>query len=544
MSAERQAAHPFSLGVPARFERWEDVSDDGHTGEMALLDSQVAALSGASGTTVSLYRDLAARRRRELAWFVHAFPVNHLLGVPNQSAGGLRIPHYLIARVARGDSDEAERYAELIEASSAHLLDLAARIASGALTGIRLPQHSRVATLAVIDAMLPTGGGLFADGEARARELPERMRTGWQARVRAAVAANLVPGLAAIRDAVEAMPLAAEEADGVWALPDGDAFYADVLADWTADRTEPARLHAEAADAVRRLKAEVAEVGASLGYAGGFRAIVDRLRSDPAAYYSDDAAGREACLTRARALTAAIAAEAPTWFGPLPRTALEVVEVEPERAATAVFGDYSPPAAPLQPGRYYLNLADMAKLPRHELAALSFHEGLPGHHLQIARALENEGLAPFQRRPFLFEGFAEGWAMYAEALGFEMLKDTLEPRDRLGLLLRQLWMAVRAVADTGLHAMRWPRERVIAMLLADTGVSRSLAEAEADRYAVWPGQACAYHVGRSALEALRAASGPAGTRDFHDRVLGAGSVPLFQLRAMLATAAEPALNKE
>lgn len=529
--AERSAAHPWSLGAPPAPDRWEDVSAMAHDREAALLERQIADLGEHATGAAALYRSLAERRRRELAWFVHAFPVNHLLGVPNQVAGGLRIPHYLTAHVPLRDAADGERYARLVEDAGPHLLEMAARLSRGARAGVRLPRHAQVATLAVIGRMMGTGGGIVTDFDARSSALPPADRDRLGQRVRAGVAAHFAIGLTAVRNAVRSMPPADEGADGAWALPDGDAFYSNALADWAADRVDPLGLHSEAVDAVHRLQGEIAAVGARLGYAGGFRAVVDGLRADPDAYFSNDPAGRAACLTRARALTAAVAAAAPALVGPLPRTPLEVVEVEPARAATAIFGDYSPPAAPDLPGRYYLNLADMAKLPRHELAALTFHEGLPGHHLQIARALENDQLAPFERRPFLFEGFAEGWAMYAETLGFEMLSDALDDRDRLGLLLRQLWMAVRVVADTGLHAKRWSRDRVVTMLLANTGIARSLAEAEADRYSVWPGQACAYHVGRTSLQAMRDAAGPKGIRAFHDRVLSGGAVPLAQLRS-------------
>jgi uncharacterized protein (DUF885 family) len=530
LAAERLAAHPWSLGTPREFLDWEDVSATAHQAEAKLLDEQIARLQGHASGANAQYLNLAERRRRELRWFLHAFPVNQLLGVPNQEAGGVRVPFYLTNHVPLAGKADAERYIKLIESSAEHLSGLAERIADGSRTGVRLPRHAHTVTMDVLNCMVASGGGILAAFESRAPGKTGFDYDDLREHVGDGVTRYFLPGLTAIHDAITAMPLAAEGEDGVWALPEGDAFYHDMLSDWTADRVAAAELHAEAAENVRELQAEVAALGARLGYQGGFAEVIDALRADPRSYYDNDPNGREACMARARQLTDAIADVLPNWVSRIPHIPLHVVEVEPARAGSAILGDYSPPMGIGSPGRYLLNVSDMTKLPRHELAALTFHEGFPGHHLQIASVLENTTLADFERRPFLYEGFAEGWAMYSETLGFEMIGDMLDERDKLGLLLRKLWMAARLWADTGLNAMRWSRETVVNVLLQNTGVTRALAEAEADRYSVWPGQACVYHVGRTALQAMRDAAGPDGARAFHDRVVGGGAVPLWQLR--------------
>jgi len=458
--------------------------------------------------------------------------------VPNQTGGGLRIPFFLANHARIEDEASAERYVALVENAGPHLRQLAERVGEGARSGIALSPHAHAAALTTIDQMLASGAGL-------ARDLAARLdRLGWieaprAARLRRAtakaVAQAFLPGLRALRDAVAVMR-PPTGADGVWALPDGEAFYADALLDWTADQVDAAALHDEALDEVARLQDESARVGARIGYTASFRSMIADLRADPDANYTDDDAGRAACLARAQQLGNAIAERLPYLTSRRPQAVLDVLPVEPERTNSAIFGDYNAPLSPGERGRYYLNLSDMTKLPRHEIASLTFHEGLPGHHLQITLALENDGLMDFERRPFLFESFAEGWAMYAERLGFEIMGDELDDRDRLGLVLRRLWMAARVVADTGLHHKRWSRGRIIDYLLTNTGISPSLATSEADRYSVWPAQACAYYTGLRVFERLRA--GSADATALHDRVLGRGGRPLWTLQGEAGAADE------
>jgi uncharacterized protein (DUF885 family) len=181
----------------------------------------------------------------------------------------------------------------------------------------------------------------------------------------------------------------------------------------------------------------------------------------------------------------------------------------------------------------------MGRLPKSELAALTFHEGVPGHHLQICTAQERSDLASFRRRAFLYESYCEGWAMYAEQLGCELLADVLTPAEQLGCLTRRLWMAARIAVDTGIHARRWTRLQAIRFFETHTFASRPMIEQEVDRISVWPAQATAYHVGYLAFSRLRAARlgtnrSDAAARSFHDRLFRAGPVPA----GMLATAFE------
>jgi uncharacterized protein (DUF885 family) len=176
----------------------------------------------------------------------------------------------------------------------------------------------------------------------------------------------------------------------------------------------------------------------------------------------------------------------------------------------------------------------MRRLPKSELAALTFHESVPGHHLQLCTTQERTDLAAFRRQPFLYESYCEGWAMYSEQLGCELLHDILSPAEQLGCLTRRLWMATRVAADTGIHALRWSRDDAISFFQSNSFASLPMIEQEVDRLSVWPGQATAYHVGYLAFSRLRDATcgtsrDPQSMRGFHDRLFQFGPVPVEML---------------
>ena len=244
-------------------------------------------------------------------------------------------------------------------------------------------------------------------------------------------------------------------------------------------------------------------------------------------------------LRQHRAIVDEVTGRLPELFGRLPAAPVEVQRVPVFKQAGAAGAYYNPPSLDgSRPGIFYANLRDVTEIPRFGMRTLAFHEAVPGHHLQIALAMENGDL-PLFRRFLPLTVFVEGWALYAERLALENgLHPT--PYDRLGALSAELFRAVRLVVDTGIHAKRWTREEAIAYMIVNAGMPATDARAEIERYIVMPGQACAYKTGQLKILALRErAKARLGAdfdlRDFNDLVLSNGALPLEILDRVVAT---------
>ncbi|HUH22426.1 MAG TPA: DUF885 domain-containing protein, partial [Brevundimonas sp.] len=327
----------------------------------------------------------------------------------------------------------------------------------------------------------------------------------------------------------EVQPLADSDA-GVWRLPNGEAYYnARLQLSTTTDLTAD-QIHQIGLDEVARIQREMEVIKAKVGFDGSLQDFFVFLKTDPRFQYPNTAEGKEQYLTDARGFIAQVMAVAPQWFSTLPKAALEVRAVEPFREATASIAFYNSPAPDgSRPGIYYVNLSDMTQVLKPQIEGISYHEGAPGHHFQIAYAQEIEGLPRF-RRFGGYGAYAEGWGLYAEQLGKEM-GFYQDPYSDFGRLSTELWRAVRLVTDTGLHAKRWSREQAMDYFRQNSLLSERDIGKEVERYITNPGQATSYKIGELKIEELRhKAEATLGDRfdikDFHAVVLGSGSVPL------------------
>jgi len=324
------------------------------------------------------------------------------------------------------------------------------------------------------------------------------------------------------------------EGPGIWALPDGQARYQYLIDKYTYPGLSADEIHQMGLDEVKRISEEMAQVRVKCGFdaddAEGFHAF---LRSDPRFYYTDKAvmmADYQAFLEKAQSLM-------PTLFGKLPLSPCVLKEIEDYRAAAAPQAYYYPPPMDRsRPGVYYVNTHDLPSRPKYTMAALSLHEAVPGHHLQLALAQEIENLPDF-RYHLDCTAFIEGWALYTESLGHEM-GFYADPFDHYGALSFEIWRACRLVVDTGLHAKRWTREQAFDYMCQYTANSAHDTWSEIDRYLVLPGQALSYKVGDLAIWKLRReAEARLGDRfclsDFHDVLLSEGSIPLAQMQTQV-----------
>ncbi|MGE3142855.1 MAG: DUF885 family protein, partial [Hyphomonadaceae bacterium] len=338
-------------------------------------------------------------------------------------------------------------------------------------------------------------------------------------------------------------PRAVSEA-GVWRLPNGAAYYRAALKLATSTDLSPQQIHAIGRARVAALNQELDIALRRLGRTEG--SVGERLAAltaDPRYQYPPTDAGRAQLLADSRARIARVMLLAPRWFARLPQTRLEVRRAPPLSEGAGAGAYYQP--APLDgssPAFYSINLRDMGEMTRIDLPTQDYHEAVPGHHLQIALARERTD-APMLRRILEFPAFTEGWAVYAEQLADEQDLYADDPIGRIGYLRWQLWRAARLVADTGLHAGRWTRAQAIAYLTQATGDAPGVIASEVDRYVVWPGQACAYELGRREIAALREEArtrlGPDfDLRGFHSAILNEGALPFSavdaQARAWIA----------
>ncbi|GMV22885.1 MAG: hypothetical protein AMXMBFR57_28340 [Acidimicrobiia bacterium] len=319
---------------------------------------------------------------------------------------------------------------------------------------------------------------------------------------------------------------ASRETVGINALPNGDRLYA-YNAEWhTTTMLSPQEIHDLGVNEVARIRREMDEVLAKVGYAGRFDAFVQFLRTDPRFYYTnadDLVRGYRDIAKRADAGLARL-------FGQLPSTPYGVERVPDAIAPSQTTAYYDPGSLVAgRPGYMMANTYKLDARPKYEMEALTLHEAVPGHHLQISLAQELTGLPEF-RKHSSFTAYVEGWALYAERLGTEMGFYT-DPYSRFGQLTYEMWRAVRLVVDTGIHSLGWTRQQAIDYFLANTAKTAQDITVEVDRYIVWPGQALGYKMGEIRIRELRAEAerelGAAfDIRAFHDQLLGTGAVPL------------------
>lgn len=356
-----------------------------------------------------------------------------------------------------------------------------------------------------------------------------------------AVEEHVTPAVREWLTMLEAYAAKARVGDGICHLEDGDELYRHYIHAWTTIVEDPADVHAFGLERLDDIERQGTAIARELGFED-----VAALRAHLEAAPENHATEPAELVTLARQLVARAEAEAPKWFGRLPREGCDVVPVE------AHAEQESPPAFYLMPsadgsrkGVYYINTYDLASRHLHRQPGIAFHEAVPGHHFQLAIEQELQGLPAFRLfgARLAAGSFIEGWGLYTEQLAGEMgLYHT--PLERFGALELEAWRAARLVVDTGIHAFGWTRQQSIDLLIERAGLSRLEAETETDRYIGWPGQALTYMLGKREILALRAQleerdGDRFDHRAFHDEVIGHGSLPLTVLREQLPGWVEP-----
>ena len=320
---------------------------------------------------------------------------------------------------------------------------------------------------------------------------------------------------------------ASRDTVGIYDTPDGDLYYKDRVKYYTTiDNPDPARIHNIGLEEVKRIRAEMEKTLEGINFLGTLDQFLSFIRNDPRFYYKTP----EELFAAYEKTARGIEPQLPKLFGKLPKTGFGIRPIPAASAPTTTTAYYQPPSLDgSRQGNYYVNLYKPDSRPIWEIEALTAHESVPGHHLQIALSYELTGLPEF-RRNANYTAFIEGWALYSESLGYELglYKDEFS---KFGQLNYDMWRAVRLVVDTGMHQFKWTRDQAIYFFKQNTGKSQQDIENEIDRYISWPGQALAYKLGQMRIQALRAEAEKAlgarfDIRAFHDQLLGMGALPL------------------
>ena len=515
----------------ADYGKWNDPSDDAEVASHTLQQATAAAmrasfdpakLSPEEALSFELFNAQAARAERLFPFRDDEYIFDQMNGAQSQMPAFL-INIHRVANVA-----EAEAYVERIRGMGSVLDALSAESARRAKKGVQPPKWVYAYVISDIENLMKPDNAVIEDIGAKVGKLD--IDAGEKTRLtdaaKAAWTESAGPAYGRLLAEMKRQQAVAPTQDGIWRLPDGKAYYAALLANYTTTDMSAAQIHALGLSEVARIHGEMKKIMAQVGFKGTLREFFEHLRTSPQYYYTT----REDYLADVDAKVKAMEARLPAFFHTLPKAHLQVKAVEAFREKSAGKAFYQSPSPDgSRPGTYYVNLYDLRDMSKTELEALAYHEGIPGHHLQRAVQTELTGLPPF-RRFGGFTAYTEGWGLYSEELAKDMGFYT-DPYSDFGRLGMELWRACRLVVDTGIHDKRWSREQAIQYLKDNTPNPDGDIEKAIERYIVYPGQATAYLIGKLKIMELRTRARAAlgdrfDYRDFHDVVLKSGPVPL------------------
>ena len=425
----------------------------------------------------------------------------------------------------------------LIRAFPQVLENAIARFREGIASGVVETKMTARNMVAQIDAILaqPLPDSSFTSATANfPKSIPQARRRAIRQQYFAVARNEIYPAYRRLRRFLidEYLP-AARETVGIAAMKGGAALYLKEIERQTTRRLDPEEVHQLGQSEVARIQQEMDQVRQQLGFAGSLHEFFEEIRTNPKYHPKTKEEFAKAFADAARAVDAQV----PRYFNKVPKTHLSIEAYPAYREKYEAGGSYNQGAPDgSRPGIFYYNTHDLPSRFLTGVVTLYMHEGAPGHHFQISLAQEDESLPEFQR----FGGntaYVEGWALYAETLGFDMGLYQ-DPMQHWGTLDDEMLRAMRLVVDTGLHAKGWSREQAIEYMLANSGMGRSDATAEVERYIVWPGQALGYKIGALTIQRLRRKAqevlGPKfDIRTFHDQILGSGALPLPILEVKL-----------
>jgi uncharacterized protein (DUF885 family) len=517
----------------ADYGKWNDPSDAAEDRQFALLQDTLAAmrarynpatLAPQQALSFRLFEAMAARRASLHAYRDYGYIFDQMNGAQSD------LPAFLINTHRVANKAEAEAYVSRIAGLGPLLDALTAQSRERAAQGVMPPKWVYPYVISDIRNLLAAG-----DGNAILADLAEKLekldldpdtKAGINGGAKDAWRDSAVPAYQRLLAEMQRQQAIAPTDDGIWRFKQGDEYYAALLRNYTTTDLTADEIHALGLKETARIHDEMRAIMQQVGFTGTLQEFFEYTRTDPRFFHTS----REAYLAEAEGHLARMTAKLPEFFKTLPTDPLVIKPVEAFREKSAGKAFYSRPAPDgSRPGTYYVNLYNLNDMSKNELEALAYHEGVPGHHLQLSIQTQLGDLPAFRR----FGGvtaYSEGWGLYTEELGKDMGFYT-DPYSDFGRLGMELWRAGRLVVDTGIHHKRWSREQAMAWLAENTPNPPGDIEKAIERYIVYPGQATAYMIGKLKIMELREKAraelgGRFDIREFHDTILTSGPVPL------------------
>jgi uncharacterized protein (DUF885 family) len=544
----RSPMYQTYLGIKDDYDKLDDYTDANADRDLEYARKNLerlgqidpAALDEQAALSYELMRSQLEDQIADNRWRYHNYPVNQMFGMHSG------LPSFMINQHVITDISDAEAYISRLNEFKRALAELEANLYKRAEMGILAPKFVYPYVLSDINNVVtgaPFTEGpdstLLADfkGKLTKLDIEPNAAEALVSEANKALLNSVGPGFNALANTVRTLEMQSDTRDGAWKLPDGDAFYNRALARTTTTDMDAETIHNLGLAEVERIHGEMRDIMRDVNFDGDLQAFFEFTRVDSQFYYPDTPEGKERYLSEATAWIDDMKARLDTLFLVKPQADLVVKAVEPFREKSAGKAFYQRPAPDgSRPGTYYANLYTMEAMPIYQMEALAYHEGIPGHHMQIAIAQELQGIPKF-RRFGGYTAYTEGWGLYAELIPKEIgLYDN--PYSDFGRLAMELWRACRLVVDTGIHAKKWTREEAIDYLKLNTPNPESDIVKAIERYIVMPSQATAYKVGMLKILELRERAKQVlgekfDIREFHDAVLKQGPLPLTVLEGQV-----------
>lgn len=551
---------PLRLTMLGRKDLYDQIDDMSEQAMIDLLDWRAASveemkeqfdydqLSAEGKVSYDLWEYMYEIERDGLRFMRHEYVFDQMSSIHTQA------PNSLINFHNVDEPSDMEDYISRIEGVGRAMDQLIERAGLQAEIGIRPPKFSHEIVIRQAQSLITgipftdneedveEGSPLWSDATSKidglrdSGKIDEEQAEKYRDDTKAALLKHFQPAYQNLIDWIKAdMEFAEEKPTGVSRHEDGEDFYNYMLrysttTDFTADE-----IHNIGLNEVERILTEMEGIKEKVGFEGSLQEFFSFLNNDEQFLFPDTDEGREGYLQDSRNHLAAIDEQLEDYFGILPKAGLEVRRVEAFREQDGAPQHYMPGTPDgSRNGVYYVHLSDMSSMPKPTLEAVAYHEGSPGHHMQISIAQELENVPQFRRQEYS-TAYVEGWALYSEKLAKEMGRYE-DPYSEFGQLVSEIWRAIRLVVDTGLHSKGWTEAQAVEYFSKNSSIADGAIRAEVRRYMVTPGQATAYKIGMLKIEELRdKAEQELGSafdiRGFHDTILGGGSLPLHILEA-------------
>ncbi|PWK50052.1 DUF885 domain-containing protein [Pleionea mediterranea] len=537
----RSPMYQSYLGIKKDQDKWDEMTEAKAKEELEISKKNLekinqfdeSKLDDQTKVSLILARQQLEDDIKDYKWRHYNYPLNQMFGIHSS------VPSLLINQHSISNLDDAEDYIARLNGIPTLFDQVIDGLNIRAEKGIIAPKF--VYPHVIRDSKNIITGAPFNDGEdstlfadfknkVSQLEIDQQIKDKLISDAKVALVNSVMPAYNTLIDRVKTLADRATTKDGAWKFPEGEAYYNRALQNTTTTDLTAEEIHQIGLDEVARIHDEMRKIMKQVKFDGDLQAFFEYMRTNERFYYNNDKAGRERYLSEATQLIDNMKTRLDELFIVKPKAGLTVKAVEAFREKSAGKAFYQQPSMDgTRPGTYYANLYDMGDMPTYQMEALAYHEGVPGHHMQIAIAQELEGIPKF-RKFGRYTAYTEGWGLYSELVPKE-IGLYQDPYSDFGRLAMELWRACRLVVDTGIHAMKWDRQQGIDYYVANTPNPKPDAVKMVERHIVMPSQATAYKIGMlKILELREKAKTQMGDqfdiRQFHDVVLKNGPVPL------------------